>query len=143
MKRITLVSIVLLFSFFATSHANETVSASPPNAKAYLISPQDGETVPTTFTVQFGLSGMGIAPAGIKKAKTGHHHLLIDTDAALLDLKKSLPANDNIKHFGGGQSEATITLTPGKHTLQLLLGNYLHIPHEKPVLSEKITVFVK
>lgn len=143
MIRVTLASIVLLLSFFVTSHANEPISASPPDAKAYLISPQNGQTVRTTFTVQFGLSGMGIAPAGIKKAKTGHHHLLIDTNTASLDLKKPLPANDNIKHFGGGQSEATITLTPGKHTLQLLLGNYLHIPHGKPVLSEKITVFVK
>lgn len=123
--------------------ANELVSKAPENAQAYIISPKDGQTVSTTFTIQFGLSGMGIAPAGTKKEKTGHHHLLIDTDASSLDLTKPLPATDTVKHFGGGQTEATLTLPAGTHTLQLLLGNYLHIPHDKPVLSKKITVTVK
>lgn len=123
--------------------ADELVSKAPENAQAYIISPKDEETLPTTFTVQFGLTGMGIAPAGIKKENTGHHHLLIDTDASMLDLSKSLPATDTIKHFGGGQTETTLTLPTGTHTLQLLLGNYLHIPHDKPVLSKKVTITVK
>jgi len=92
--------------------------------------------------VVFGLKNIGVAPAGIDKKNTGHHHLLIDTDE-LPDLTKPLPATDKIKHFGGGQTETEITLSPGKHTLQLLLGNYAHIPHSKPVISKKITITVE
>ncbi len=85
---------------------------------------------------------MGIAPAGIDKEKTGHHHLLVDVDS-LPALDKPVPADDNHRHFGGGQTEALITLSPGKHTLQLLLGDKTHIPHDPAVLSEKITIMVK
>lgn len=122
--------------------ADELVSHAPTEATAYIITPQDGETVPQTFTVKFGLTGMGIAPAGIDRENTGHHHLLIDL-AESPDLSASLPANENIRHFGGGQTEMQLTLTPGEHTLQLLLANYLHIPHDNPVISEKIEIFVK
>lgn len=122
--------------------ADGLVSSAPTDAKAYIISPQDGETVPQTFTVKFGLSGMGVAPAGVEKENTGHHHLLIDV-AQFPDFSASLPANENIRHFGGGQTETQLTLTPGEHTLQLLLGNYLHIPHDKPIMSEKIKIFVE
>ena len=115
---------------------------SPAGAKVYLISPKDGETVGSTFTVRFGLKGMGIAPAGIPKENTGHHHLLIDV-TEMPDFKLPLPADDHVKHFGGGQTEVDLTLPPGKHTLQLVLGDYLHIPHDKPVVSEKITITVK
>lgn len=108
----------------------------------YFISPKDGETVGQTFTVKFGLKGMGIAPAGVDFANTGHHHLLVDM-AKLPDLNAALPATDNIRHFGAGQSEAEVKLPPGKHTLQLVLADYLHIPHDKPVISEKITITVK
>jgi Domain of unknown function (DUF4399) len=122
--------------------AAELISKAPDTARVYIISPKDGDTVGKTFIVKFGLSGMGVAPAGVNKEGTGHHHLLIDMDT-LPDMTKSMPASDQLVHFGGGQTEAEVTLPPGKHTLQLLLGNYLHIPHDKPVLSEKITINVE
>ena len=121
--------------------AGESTSPSPEGAKAYIIAPADGATVSSTFTVKFGLSGMGVAPAGVEKTNTGHHHLLIDLET-LPDMAASLPATDNIKHFGGGQTETTLTLPAGTHTLQLLLGDHIHKPHSTPVLSEKITVTV-
>ena len=117
-------------------------SKSAPGAKVYIISPANGETVGKTFSVKFGLQGMGIAPAGIKFDNTGHHHLLVDV-TELPDLNKPLPATDNILHFGKGQTETTLTLEPGTHTLQLVLGDYLHIPHDKPVISRKVRVTVK
>ncbi|MGI0116148.1 DUF4399 domain-containing protein [Zooshikella sp. RANM57] len=131
-----------LVSLSTFASTESLISKAPEGAEVYFISPQDGETVSKTVTVKFGLKGMGVAPAGIKKEATGHHHLLIDVDK-LPDMKQPLPANEHIKHFGGGQTETTITLKPGKHTLQLLLGNYLHIPHDKPIMSKKITVTVK
>jgi len=117
-------------------------SASPPGAEVYIVSPKDGATVHSPVLVQFGLKGMGVAPAGVKFENTGHHHLLIDTDAPT-DLSAPLPATDKIVHFGKGQTETTLTtLTPGKHTLQLLLGDQNHIPHNPPVISRKITITV-
>jgi hypothetical protein len=92
--------------------------------------------------VQFGLKGMGVAPAGVTQANTGHHHLLVDvTD--MPDMNAPLPNNEHIRHFGGGQTETDLTLPAGKHTLQLILGDALHVPFDKPVMSEKITVTVK
>jgi hypothetical protein len=114
----------------------------PANAAVYFLSPKDGETVTSPFTVRFGLKGMGIAPAGVDQPNTGHHHLLVDLDK-LPNLDAALPVTDNIKHFGGGQTETELTLPPGKHTLQLVVGDYLHIPHEKPIVSAKITITVK
>ena len=114
----------------------------PSNAAVYFLSPKDGETVTSPFTVRFGLKGMGIAPAGVDQPNTGHHHLLIDLDK-LPNLDAALPVTDNIKHFGGGQTETELTLPPGKHTLQLVVGDYLHIPHDKPIVSAKITITVK
>lgn len=115
---------------------------SPEGAQLYIISPTDGEMVSSPVTVRFGLKGMGVAPAGIEKQNTGHHHLLINlTSVPALD--KPLPSDDNHKHFGGGQTEATIELKPGTHTLQLLLGDMNHIPHNPPVMSEKISITVK
>ena len=108
----------------------------------YFISPKDGETVGQTFTVRFGLKGMGIAPAGVQSPNTGHHHLLVDV-AEPPNMDAALPVTDNVRHFGAGQSEAELKLPPGKHTLQLLFADYLHIPHDKPVMSEKITITVK
>lgn len=113
-----------------------------PKASTYIISPADGETVGQTFTVKFGLQGMGVAPAGVVREGTGHHHLLIDVDE-LPAMNKSLPSTDHIRHFGGGQTETTLTLKPGKHTLQLILGDHLHVPHKPVVKSKKITVYVK
>jgi len=122
--------------------ANELVSKSSPDAKLYFIEPKDGATVSKIFKVKFGLSGMGVAPAGTNINNTGHHHILINLDT-LPDLTKPLPANDQIRHFGGGQTETELTLPPGEHTLQILLGNYAHIPHDKPVMSKKISITVK
>ena len=104
---------------------------------------QDGQMVKENFKIQFGLTGMGIAPAGINAPNTGHHHLLINTDIATVNMTVPLPGTDKIKHYGKGQTETMLKLPKGKHTLQLLFGNYLHIPHDKPVMSEKITVVVK
>ncbi|MBA3581293.1 MAG: DUF4399 domain-containing protein [Gammaproteobacteria bacterium] len=109
--------------------------------KVYFIAPHNGAMLKNPVTVQFGLKGMGVAPAGIQKENTGHHHLLIDVET-LPDMRKPLPADDQHKHFGGGQTETQLTLTPGKHTLQLLLGDQIHIPHNPPVLSDKITILV-
>ncbi len=133
------IGVVLLMPLGAIA-AN--LSAAPDNARTYIVSPKDGETVPEEFTVVFGLSGMGIAPAGFDKDGTGHHHLLIDVDE-LPPLTEPLAATANVRHFGGGQTEATLDLPAGEHTLQLLLGNYTHVPHNKPVLSDKIEITVK
>ena len=116
---------------------------SPPGAEAYIISPKSGATVKSPVRVQFGLKGMGIAPAGVKFDNTGHHHLLVDTDVSELKLDAPMPATDKIVHFGKGQTETTINLSPGKHTLQLLLADANHIPHSPPVISKKITITVK
>ena len=126
----------------ALVQAAEVISPSPEGATVYFIEPLDGAVVPPTFTVKFGLKGMGIAPAGTDVPNTGHHHLLID-QATLPDVAMPLPANDHILHFGKGQTETTVTLPPGQHTLQLVFGNYLHIPHTPPVVSARITITVK
>ncbi|HYL01165.1 MAG TPA: DUF4399 domain-containing protein [Steroidobacteraceae bacterium] len=115
---------------------------SPPGAEVYIISPRNGAKVKSPVLVQFGLKGMGVAPAGVKFENSGHHHLLIDTDAPA-DLAAPLPATDNIRHFGKGQTETSLTLPPGKHTLQLLLGDQNHIPHDPAVISKKITITVE
>jgi hypothetical protein len=112
---------------------------SPAGAKVYIVSPANGAVVPLTTTIRFGLINMGVAPAGVEKANSGHHHLLIDTPLPPLD--EPIPSDANHLHFGAGQTEATVTLTPGKHTLQLLLGDANHVPHQPPVFSQPITVF--
>lgn len=128
--------------------AGAAFAQAPPKTKGtdtavvYIQSPKDGETVSSPVTVRFGLKGMGVAPAGVNTPNTGHHHLLVDL-ATPPDFNAALAVTDNIKHFGAGQTETELTLPPGKHTLQLVLGDYLHIPHEKPVVSEKITITVK
>lgn len=137
---ITLFSAALLAPVGALADAH--MSKAPANAEVYFVTPSDGDTVQSPFTVVFGLRNMGVAPAGVEKEGTGHHHLLIDTDVPS-DLSQPLPATDNVKHFGGGQTETEISLEPGTHTLQLLLGNYAHVPHSEPVVSEKITITVE
>jgi len=116
-------------------------SPAPEGAQVYFIEPRDGARLPLTFTVKFGLRGMGVSPAGIEKANTGHHHVLIDLQE-LPDMNLPLPATANIKHFGGGQTETMITLPPGEYTLQLLLANHLHIPHKPALISKPIKVTV-
>jgi hypothetical protein len=115
---------------------------SPEGAKVYFINLKDGDTVSSPFLVQFGLSGMGVAPAGVEKPNTGHHHLLIDTTMTAEQMKEPIPADDNHRHFGGGQTETMVTLPEGTHTLQLVLGDWTHIPHVPPVMSEPITITV-
>lgn len=114
---------------------------SPNGAKVYIISPSAGEVVQKPVTVKFGLQGMGVAPAGVDKANTGHHHLIIDKPLPPLD--KLIPKDAHHRHFGGGQTETTIELKAGKHTLQLILGDKGHIPFSPPVISDKITITVK
>ncbi|GAA3575412.1 DUF4399 domain-containing protein [Marinobacter xestospongiae] len=117
-------------------------SSAPDDASAYIISPANGETVTSPVKVRFGLAGMGVAPAGIEQAHTGHHHLLIDVEE-LPAPDQPIPADDHHRHFGGGQTEVTVDLPPGQHTLQLLLGDHQHIPHSPPVASEVVTVTVE
>ena len=115
---------------------------SPAGATVYIISPADGAVVKSPVKVQFGLKGMGIAPAGVAFENSGHHHLLVDTDPPA-DLSQPLPTSEHVLHFGKGQTETELKLAPGKHTLQLLLGDQLHVPHDPPVMSKKITIEVK
>jgi hypothetical protein len=117
-------------------------SAFSSDIKLYFIEPKDGATVNGPVKIVFGLSGMGVAPAGIDFPNTGHHHLLVDIEN-LPDLTKPIPANINHIHFGKGQTEVLIDLPKGKRSLQLLLGNYLHVPHKKPVISDKIYIHVE
>lgn len=117
-------------------------SPAPEGARVYFITPADGAVIEGPVTVRFGLSGMGVAPAGVERQHTGHHHLLINLDT-LPPLDQSLPANEHVVHFGAGQTETTLNLAPGKHRLQLLLGDHLHIPHNPPVLSDAITITVR
>lgn len=127
MKKLSIIFLLLPFIVYSEN-------------KVYFINLEDGDSVESPFLVQFGLSGMGIAPAGFEKSNTGHHHLLINVDD--IDFKKPIPSSSNHIHFGGGQSEAVINLDPGKYSLQLLLGNFTHTPHNPPVISEKIKIEV-
>ena len=131
----------LIFLIAPEASAQNLVSPAPNDAKVYIVEPADGATLPETFTVKFGLSGMDLVPAGVDKENTGHHHLLIDKPE--YDVATSLPSTEQIKHFGKAQTETELTLTPGEHTLQLVLGNYAHVPHDHPVMSEPITVTIE
>ena len=116
----------------------------PEGAEVYFIGIEDGATVTSPVTVRFGLKGMGVAPAGTEKENTGHHHLLIDTEpleGEALDF--AVESDDNHRHFGGGQTEVTLELTPGTHTLQMVLGDMNHVPHNPPIMSPVITVTVE
>ncbi len=125
----------------ATALAADRMAA-PAGAEVYFIAPQNGAKLHSPVTIKFGLKGMGIAPAGIKFDNTGHHHLLVDTDVSELKLDAPMPATDKIVHFGKGQTETTLTLTPGKHTLQLVFADYLHQSFDPPLTSKKITITV-
>ena len=117
--------------------------APPAGAEVYFIAPQNGAKLHSPVTVKFGLKGAGVAPAGVKFDNTGHHHLLVDTELSELKLDAPMPATDKIVRFGKGQTETTLTLTPGKHTLQLIFADYLHQSFDPPLTSKKITVTVK
>lgn len=116
-------------------------TASVAGARIFFITPSDGTTVSSPVSIEFGISDMEVAPAGNNQANSGHHHLLIDTDPPPFDLP--IPADSNNIHFGDGSTSTEITLEPGTHQLQMLLGDYLHIPHDPPLLSEKITITVE
>jgi len=141
MRMFAIAAALVLAASAVTGQAQER-TPSPKGAKVFIISPKNGETVSSPVTVKFGIKGMTLAPAGTKAENTGHHHLLIDIDAPA-DLSQPLPATDKIVHFGKAQTETTVNLPPGKHTLQLLLGDANHIPHNPPVISKKITITVK
>jgi Domain of unknown function (DUF4399) len=127
----------------AASSVAQDRAAAPAGAEVYIISPANGATVTSPVTVRFGLKGMGIAPAGVKFDNTGHHHLLVDTDLSAIKLDAPLPATEKILHFGKGQTETVVTLAPGKHTLELLFADYLHVPFDPALHSKKITITVK
>ena len=112
----------------------------PENAKVYIIWPSDGQVIRGGFWVRMGLSGAGIAPAGVEKANTGHHHLIVDAELPPLD--KEIPNDRNHLHFGLGQTEARLELPPGRHTLQMILADENHVPHQPPLYSKRITVTV-
>lgn len=117
-------------------------TSAPAGAEVYIISPSDGATVPTEFTVSFGLKGMGVAPAGVVKEHTGHHHLLVDVSERPA-AGQPIPADTQHIHFGGGQTQTVLKLAPGTHTLQLELGDQNHVPFEPALVSKKITIHVK
>jgi uncharacterized protein DUF4399 len=128
-------------AFAATCASAETPS--PSGAVVYFINLKDGDTVTSPFKVQFGLTGMGVAPAGAQAPNTGHHHLLIDTELSPAQLEEPIPSDGQHRHFGGGQTETMLMLPPGPHTLQLVLGDWQHIPHNPPVISPVIKITVK
>lgn len=118
-------------------------TAAPAGAEVYFIAPANGAKIKGPVTVKFGLKGMGIAPAGVKFDNTGHHHLLVDTDIKEVNLDQPLPASDKVVHFGKGQTETTLTLAPGKHTLELLFADMTHTSFEPVLHSKKITITVE
>jgi hypothetical protein len=141
----TLAFVALLFAVSTTAALAADDNYWPADAKTYIVSPKNGAKVKSPVTVVFGLKGLGVAPAGVKFANTGHFHLLVDTDLPS-DLSLPLPATDKILHYGKGQTEVTLDATklpPGKHTLQLVIGDESHIPHSPALVSKKITITVE
>ncbi|SCX69657.1 protein of unknown function [Pseudomonas sp. NFACC32-1] len=133
---------VLTGLLLGTSMLAVAATPAPKGAQVFIVSPEDGATVPQEFKVKFGVKGIALAPAGDVTKNTGHHHLLVDVDK-LPAAGAPIPTDANHMHFGKAQTEATIKLAPGKHTLQLELGDTGHIPFEPPIVSKKITVNVK
>ena len=153
MNKILLSVVLFVASAFAVAADGPRMPGSAPTAAAlpssaaagatvYFIEPADGATVPQKFTVKFGVKGVSILPAGTDEPNSGHHHLLVDL-TVMPDMTRPLPSNDHILHFGKGQTETKLSLPPGTHTLQLVLGDYQHIPHSPPVMSKRITITVE
>ena len=141
MQIIRVLAVVLAGIALAGPTAIAQQSTMPSDAKVYIIWPADGQVIPGgKFWVRMGLSGAGVAPAGIEKANTGHHHLLVDVDLPPLD--QEIPNDKNHLHYGLGQTEAHLELPPGRHTLQLLFADDTHLPHNPPLYSKKITIIV-
>jgi hypothetical protein len=141
MRVLTVLAALACTAALAPTAALADQAPSPAGAEVYIIKPANGARVKSPVTVVFGLKGMGIAPAGVKFDNTGHHHLLIDAEQPA-DLTQPLPATDSIRHFGKGQTEATLDLPPGKHTLQLLFADFTHTPFTPNVVSSRITITV-
>jgi hypothetical protein len=137
-RQVVQIAGIAALCFAGTSRSREP---SPAGAEVYIVSPKDGAKVKSPVTVVFGLKGMGVAPAGIKFDNTGHHHLLIDSEVPA-DLSQPLAKNEKSMHFGAGQTETSLTLPPGKHTLQLVFADFTHTPHDPAVISKKITITV-
>lgn len=142
-SRVAAAALAIAAAGFAPIALAQDRTPAPEDARAYIISPEDGATVTSPLTVVFGLDGMAVAPAGTEAPHTGHHHLIIDVPQAEFDFSQSVPADDNHIHFGGGQTETEIDLAPGTHTLWLILGDGMHVPHDPPVMSAPITVTVE
>lgn len=144
MRKHTLIALTAAAATLAAGlvWAQAARTPSPAGAKVYFISPADGAVVKGPVKVVMGLSGMGVAPAGVDIGNTGHHHILVNAPADI-KLDAAMPADAVHRHFGLGQTEATLTLPPGKHTLQLLLGDKGHVPHDPPVMSAKISITVE
>ena len=123
------------------SPSAQAATPAPPGAEVYLIHPRDGDVLESPLTVRFGLRNMGIAPAGVQYENTGHHHLLVDTPPP--PGHRPIPSDAQHLHFGRGQTETTLELPPGQHTLRLLLGDHHHIPHDPPVVSTPITITIQ
>jgi hypothetical protein len=134
---------------FVAAPAFSQGTPSPEGAELYFVGLEDGATVSAPVTVRFGLRGMGVAPAEIEREGTGHHHLLLNRpplgegEFGAEEFTLALPADENHRHFGGGQTEVTLDLPPGEHTLQLVLGDHGHVPHDPPVVSDVITIVVE
>ena len=146
-KSLTLALSLAIATFSTSAFAEGTPS--PEGASVYFANLEDGAKVASPVKVVFALSGMGVAPAGTEKENTGHHHLLIDRapfgegEDGADELIYGIPSDDNHRHFGGGQTEVTLDLAPGTHTLQMVLGDMGHVPHDKPVMSDVITITVE
>jgi hypothetical protein len=142
--RLPLTTLLCLMSVCASVAADPAAlprTKAPAGAEAYIISPADGAMVSSPVTVVFGLKGMGVAPAGVSQANTGHFHLLVD--AGLPPLDQPIPKDEQHLHFGGGQTQTTLKLAPGKHSLQLLMGDAVHMSFDPPVVSPVVTITVK
>jgi len=140
-KLVSIATLAAMMTLGGTAFAGETPA--PEGASVYFINIKSGDTLNNPVTIQFGLKGMGVAPAGTEKEQTGHHHLIINESLEGEELNEPIPADEQHIHFGGGQTEKTLELPAGTHTLQLVLGDLSHIPHNPPIMSEKITVTVK
>jgi hypothetical protein len=147
MKPLIALTFTAALAAAAPAFAGDTPA--PQGAEVYFVGLEDGATVSSPVTVVFGLKGMGVAPAGTEKEGTGHHHLLIDRPAlgegpdGADELEYGIPADESHRHFGGGQTQITLDLAPGTHTLQLVLGDHNHVPHDPPVTSDVIEITVE
>ena len=137
MDLVDIYNFMKIFLIISTIFATFSISSNP---KVYFVSLEEGDRVESPFLIQFGLSGMGVAPAGTDRANTGHHHLLINVND--IDLSKPIPSSSNHIHFGGGQTESLVDLMPGDYSMQLVLGDMTHTPHNPPLISQRINITV-